>query len=234
MLLWYRKRGSGRFSGSRPPRTWNEYTTEKSINSRSLFLKLRSEKKKKPAAAKKRAEKALGRRTSDQPPADRVIEAVLFSTTEPLSSSKLVKGLRAFYTRDEVVDGLRSLQKQYESGDSGLQLMEVAGGWQLVTRPAFYEYISLVLGKKKKLTISPAGLETLSLIAYKQPLSKADIDTIRGVQSDGVIKSLIALGLIKIVGRDDNIGRAFLYGTTRLFLKHFGLKGVRDLPRAEA
>jgi segregation and condensation protein B len=112
--------------------------------------------------------------------------------------------------------------------------VEVAGGIQLATKPEVYDQMAQVLGRRRTLSLSHAALETLSLIAYKQPMGKAAIEAVRGVSSDGVLRSLIELGLIRVVGREEGLGRAFLYGTTRKFLEHFGLRGIKDLPRPEA
>ncbi len=115
-----------------------------------------------------------------------------------------------------------------------MQILQIAGGVQLATKPDIHEHMARVLGRRRTLSLSPAALETLSLIAYKQPIGKAALEAIRGVQSDGVLRNLNELGLIRVVGRDQNLGRAFLYGTTKRFLEHFGLRGLKDLPRAEA
>ena len=165
---------------------------------------------------------------------DVVLEALLFASPEPLTVSALARGLKVFYTRVEVEAGLRRLAARYERAHSGVQLVRIAGGWRLVTRPEYYEQVASVLGHTRTVSLTPAGLETLSLIAYKQPISKAQVEAIPGVQSDGVLKSLIDLDLVRVVGRDESLGRAFLYGTTRKFLEHFGLNGIRDLPRPEA
>lgn len=170
----------------------------------------------------------------DQPPAAQVLEAVLFAAPEPVSAARIFKQLKPFYPKEILQEALTGLTARFEGNDSAVQLVKVAGGYQLATKPAYYEYVSAVLGRKKTISLSPAGLETLSLIAYKQPISKADIEAVRGVQSSGVLKSLIELDLVKVVGREDNIGRAFIYGTTRKFLQHFGLGAIRDLPRAKA
>ena len=162
------------------------------------------------------------------------LEAVLFASPEPIPQGKLTRRLRAYYARETVIEGLDLLREKYEAPASGVYLVEVAGGFQLATKPTTFEFVVAVLGQRRTLSLSPAGLETLSLIAYKQPIGKAALEAIRGVQSDGVLRSLIELDLVRVVGRDESLGRAFIYGTTRKFLEHFGLRAIKDLPRPEA
>ncbi len=162
------------------------------------------------------------------------MEAVLFAAADPIPAGKLSRSLSQLYDRTEIQAGLERLRRRYESEGSGVQLVEVAGGFRLTTKVELYDYVARVLGRKRTLTLSPAALETLSLIAYKQPISKAGIEAVRGVQSDGVLKHLIELDLVRVVGREEGLGRALLYGTTKKFLEHFGLRGLKDLPRPEA
>ena len=157
----------------------------------------------------------------------------MFASGNPVPARKLFKCLAPFYDREAVQEGLKNLERRYAESRAGIQIIEVAGGYQLTTKPELYEQVSAVLGKKKALSLSPAALETLSLIAYKQPITKAGIEAVRGVQSDGVLKHLIELDLVRVVGREEGLGRALLYGTTRKFLEHFGLRGLKDLPKAE-
>jgi segregation and condensation protein B len=145
-----------------------------------------------------------------------------------------MSGLRLLYRKEAVKEGLDALERRYASAEHGIMLERVAGGVRFVTRGELMEPVAAVLGHRRTITLSPAALETLSLIAYKQPIGKADIEAIRGVQSDGVLRSLIELELVRVVGRDESLGRAFLYGTTRKFLEQFGLNGIKDLPRPEA
>ncbi len=116
----------------------------------------------------------------------------------------------------------------------GIALEHVAGGLRLATKHELAEPVAAVLGRPRTIALSPAAIETLSLIAYKQPISKADLESVRGVQCDGVLRNLIELELVRVAGRDESLGRAFLYGTTRKFLEQFGLRGIKDLPRPEA
>jgi segregation and condensation protein B len=146
----------------------------------------------------------------------------------------MANGLGDFYDKEAVRAGLESLRQRYERTGSGVQIVDVAGGLQLVTKPEVHEQVTTVLGRRRTLSLTPAALETLSLVAYKQPISKAALEAVRGVQSDGVLKNLIELDLVRVVGREENLGRAFLYGTTKKFLEHFGLRGIKDLPRPEA
>jgi len=161
------------------------------------------------------------------------LEAVLFGAPEPVPLGKLVRSLRSFYSKEAIREGLERLRKRYESPEAGVQIVEAAGGYRLTTKPDVHEQLASVLGRRRTLSLSPAALETLSLIAYKQPITKASLEAVRGVQTDGVLKSLIELELVRVVGRDEGLGRAFLYGTTKKFLEHFGLRALKDLPRPQ-
>ena len=162
------------------------------------------------------------------------MEAILFAASEPIAITKLMQALRAFYSKDAVKEGLDALERRYAAPDRGMAIEKLAGGVRFVTRGELMEPVAAVLGHRRTITLSPAALETLSLIAYKQPIGKADLEAIRGVQCDGVLRSLIELELVRVAGRDESLGRAFLYGTTKKFLEQFGLNGIKDLPRPEA
>jgi segregation and condensation protein B len=113
------------------------------------------------------------------------------------------------------------------------QIEEIANGFQLLSRPEYHEWISKIRKKSGESKLSQQALETLSIIAYKQPIIRAEIEAIRGVQSGQMIRTLIEKGLVKITGRDEVLGRPLLYGTTTKFLDHFGLKSIKDLPKVE-
>ena len=157
------------------------------------------------------------------------LEAVLFVSHEPLTLEKLTS----------VVDGppkavvsrlLKTLQHEYDQSGRGLRLAEVAGGYVLVTRPELVVYIKR-LNKSKAITkLSRSALETLAIIGYKQPIIRADIEKIRGVETSGVLRTLLDQKLVRIVGRQDVPGRPILYGTSKQFLQRFGLRDLRDLP----
>jgi len=122
------------------------------------------------------------------------------------------------------------LKARYAGPASGLHLVEIAGGWRMLTNPACADAVARIAGGKGSDRLSPASLETLAIIAYKQPVSRAEIERIRGVGVGPVLRGLLEIDLIRVAGREDGLGRALLYGTTRLFLDRFGLAAVRDLP----
>jgi len=186
--------------------------------------------------AKSRSAKTTRRKTppvANNAEAKAVIECLLFATTEPLSLRKLqelVHPLDAKTLRALLVE----LQNEYDSRGSGLKIVEVAGGFQIATRPRYADWVSVLYRRKRRSGLSPAMLETLAIVAYKQPIIRAEIDAIRGVDSSGVIHALQEMGLIEVVGQKQVPGRPFLYGTTKEFLKHFGLKSLSELPSLEA
>ena len=157
-----------------------------------------------------------------------VLEALLFSAAAPLHLDQLA--LLLGLPQDSIRDALMELQRNYAAPDSGLALMEVAGGFQLATRPDVSEWIYRLHGHRRRSPITPALLETLAIVAYKQPVARADIEAIRGVDCGGVMRSLQDAGLAEIVGRKEVPGRPALYGTTDVFLKTFGLRSLEDLP----
>lgn len=157
-----------------------------------------------------------------------VLEALLFSAAAPLHLDQLA--LLLALPQDSIREALEELQRNYAAPDSGLALMEVAGGFQLATRPDVSEWIYRLHGHRRRSPITPALLETLAIVAYKQPVARADIEAIRGVDCGGVMRSLQDAGLAEIVGRKEVPGRPALYGTTDVFLKTFGLRSLEDLP----
>lgn len=162
------------------------------------------------------------------------IEAMLFTADEPLSAKKISEILGDSNTsKDDIHSIIDQLKTEYEISGKGFQVEEIADGYQILSRPEYHEWVSKLLKKKREVKISHASLETLAIIAYKQPILRADIESIRGVQSGQMIRSLIDMGLVKITGRADVVGRPLLYGTTKKFLQHFGLKSIKDLPSPE-
>ena len=161
------------------------------------------------------------------------IEAILFSSDEPLLISKLVDVLGGSVKKEDVTYVIDELKAEYEANGKGFQIEEIAGGYQILSRPEFYDHISKLLKKSKDKKISNASLETLAIIAYKQPILRVDIEAIRGVQAGQMIRTLIDMGLVKITGRSNEIGHPLLYGTTKRFLHHFGLKSIKDLPELD-
>jgi segregation and condensation protein B len=175
-----------------------------------------------------------------------IIEALLFSAERPLST----KDLRAIFAEatDEenpgATEGFRSVREaaiaaaleelkvEYDTQQRSFQLTEVAGGWRLVSRPAFAPWLRKLLDQARPHRLSQPSLETLSIIALRQPISRAEIAGIRGVEVDGVIKTLLERNLITITGRSNAPGHPLLYGTTQRFLEHFGLRSLDDMPKA--
>jgi segregation and condensation protein B len=160
-----------------------------------------------------------------------IIEALVFAAPEPLTPKMLFK-LLSDEPKEDVLAAVRSLQADYEQR-GGLHLAEVAGGFQITTRPEFHEWVRRLFHERSTQKLSVQSLETLAVIAYKQPITSAEIGEIRGVNTTGVLSTLLDRHLIKIVGRKNVIGRPFLYGTTREFLLRFGLKDLDDLPKVE-
>lgn len=157
-----------------------------------------------------------------------VVEALLFVSDEPLAASRLAGLSRV--TAGEVTGVLNALRDEYVDGERGFQLREVAGGWKLFTHPGFHAQVEeLVLGWDTR-RLSQAALEALAVIAYQQPVTRQGVNAVRGVNSEGVISSLVEKGLVRETGRDTNQGNAILYGTTRAFLEKFGLKDLTELP----
>lgn len=160
-----------------------------------------------------------------------VVEALVFASPEPLTPKMLFK-LLSDEPREDVTAAVDALKEDYRDRP-GLQLAEVAGGHQITTRPELHEWVRRLFHERTTQKLSVASLETLSVIAYRQPITQAEIGEIRGVNTSGVLSTLLERHLIKIVGRKNVIGRPFLYGTTREFLIRFGLNDLNDLPKIE-
>jgi segregation and condensation protein B len=159
------------------------------------------------------------------------LEALLFVSDEPVSAIRLGKILDA--TPSEVEKALRELSDEYADEERGFQLRGVAGGWRMYTHPAHHPYIEQYVLSWDTRRLSQAALEALAVIAYHQPVARAGVNAVRGVNSEAVIASLAEKGLIREAGRDKNAGNAILYGTTRTFLEKFGLKDLAELPPLE-
>ena len=159
------------------------------------------------------------------------LEALLLVSSDPVSASALAQALDV--APGEVASLLAELKVEYEEANRGFQLREVAGGWRLFTHPAFHDQVEAFVLSWDTQKLSQAALETLAVIAYHQPATREMVRGIRGVNSDGVISSLVDKGLIRELGRDAEHGQAILYGTTNAFLGKFGLRSVRDLPDLE-
>ena len=157
------------------------------------------------------------------------VEALLYASGDPIPMRSLKKVFPE--ARDLVNDALSSLQEIYEQPGRGLQLIEVAGGWQITTRPEYHERVSRLFDSPRPSRLSIQALETLAVIAYRQPATVPEIMELRGVRSAGVVRTLLERKLVKIVGRKKVVGHPLLYGTTKEFLVRFGLKNVKDLPQ---
>ena len=158
-----------------------------------------------------------------------ILEAILFVSGEPLSVDRIL-GVLEGVARAELMSALRALQADYAVEGRGLQLVEVAGGFQITTRPDCAPWIKRLERTREGAKLSRSAMETLAIVAYKQPVVRADIEQIRGVDSAAVLKTLLERRLVRIVGRKDAPGRPIMYGTTRQFLQAFGLKDLSDLP----
>ncbi len=160
-----------------------------------------------------------------------VIEALIFVSDEPLTIRTLVKLLTE--DKDTVNAALDQLSKEYDERESGLQVRNIGGGWQISTRPEFHEDVRALLKTRPSAKLSLASLETLAVIAYKQPVTVPEILEIRGVQSASSIKTLLDKRLIVSKGRKDTVGRPMQYGTSQEFMIQFGLKDLSELPSIE-
>jgi segregation and condensation protein B len=160
-----------------------------------------------------------------------IVEAMIFASPEPLTPKALTK-LLDNEPKEEVLAALEELKTDYER-PGGLQLVEVAGGFQIVTRPDLHEWVRRLFHERSSQKLSAQALESLAVIAYRQPITALEITEIRGVSASGVLNTLLERHLIKIVGRKQVVGRPFMYATTREFLIRFGLKDLTDLPRVE-
>lgn len=167
-------------------------------------------------------------------PLAKLLEAALFASAHPVP----ISDLKAMVTDDEassddIVAALDEIRLHYDDGGHGIELMEVAGGWQILTRPEFTEVIERAQLAARPQRLSAAALETLAIIAYRQPIGRAEIEEIRGVGAGQMLKSLHERELIEVVGRGEGMGRPLLYGTTALFLEHFALRHLGELPRGD-
>jgi segregation and condensation protein B len=160
-----------------------------------------------------------------------IVEALIFASPEPVTLKTLVKLLDT-EPKEEIVKAIDELKAAYDQ-PGGLQMVEVAGGYQIVTRPELHEWVRRLFHERTTTKLSVASLETLAVVAYKQPVTAPEIAEIRGVNTAGVLGTLMERKLIKIVGRKQVVGRPFLYGTTREFLQRFGLNDLSDLPKVE-
>jgi segregation and condensation protein B len=175
-----------------------------------------------------------------------VIEALLFAAQKPLTTRELVSAIKGAGDVDELIPNefartkeaelaaaLEQLKIEYITQGRAFQLAEKAEGWQLVSDPAYAPWVRQLFPAAKPARLTAPSLETLAIIAYRQPITRADVEAVRGVAVDGVLQSLMERGLVKIAGRAEVPGRPLLYETTQFFLEHFGLRNLDELPNAE-
>ena len=160
-----------------------------------------------------------------------VIEAVLFAGDEPLTAARLANIVEV--TTKQVREHIKNLNSKYQANHNAFRIEQIAGGFQMLTLSNYNHWLKQLLRVRSETKLSPAAMETLAIIAYKQPVIRADIEAIRGVAVGEVIRSLSYKGLVKIVGRAEVLGRPMLYGTTKKFLEVFGLNTLKDLPKIE-
>ena len=158
-----------------------------------------------------------------------ILEALLFVTPDPIPVTRFLALLGAV-TKQEVDQALASLSHDYEQEGRGLQLAEVAGGYRIVTKAEFAPWLKRLEKVKAPSKLSRSALESLAIIAYKQPIVRGEVEQIRGVETSGVIRTLLERKLVRIVGRKEEPGRPIMYGTTKVFLEHFGLRDLSQLP----
>ena len=186
---------------------------------------------------------------SEEPafPLHRIVESLLFASQKPISAKELAsifKGAAeaakdnpsiacyAKVNRDQLQDAIQQLDKEYAETGRSFEVRESAAGWQLVTKADFSPWLRQLFPENRQARMSAPAMETLAIIAYRQPITRADLEAVRGVAVDGVMQTILDRGLIRIAGRSDIPGRPLLYETTQHFMEHFGLKTLDDLPNA--
>lgn len=162
----------------------------------------------------------------------KLLEAALFASARPITGEELAT-LAPDESAAAIAAAIDELREHYDVDGHGVELQELAGGWQILTRAEYTEAIERAQLAARPQRLSAAALETLAIIAYRQPISRAEIEEIRGVAIGGVLKSLHERGLIDVVGRGEGLGRPLMYGTTPVFLEHFALRHLEELPRAD-
>ena len=161
-----------------------------------------------------------------------VIESVLFASDEPLSPKRLVDIAEAGSVK-RIRQCVKTLNRKYRDNGISFRIEKISGGYQMMTLPGFNPWISKLIKVRSDNKLTPAALETLAIVAYKQPIIRADVEAIRGVASGEILRNLMYKGMVKIVGRAEILGRPMLYGTTKKFLDVFGLNNLKDLPKIE-
>jgi len=166
-----------------------------------------------------------------------VIESLIFSSDDSLSPDEIIRAIKSIdgedveISKSDVEVVVNQLNEKYESSESSFRILKIANGYIFATLETFAKYVGYLSSERAKRRLSQAALETLSIIAYKQPITKPELESIRGVNSDYIITTLLEKNLITIKGRAESVGRPLLYGTTEEFLKYFGLNNLTDLPK---
>ncbi len=163
---------------------------------------------------------------------EQIVEAVLFASDAPLRAEEIARADESL-DEDAVEGAIRNLRQEYLEGERAFDVVEVAEGYQLLTRPEYAPYLDRFDTVPRSARLSGPALETLAIIAYRQPIGRMEVEYVRGVGSSGVIRTLQDRGLIEVTGRGEGLGRPLLYGTTLRFLEHFGFRSLEDLPRPE-
>ena len=167
----------------------------------------------------------------NEPTVESVVEAVLFASDESLTAERLADIVGT--TVKQLRQHIKNLNDKYEENNNAFRVEQIAGGYQMLTLSSYNHWLKKLLRARSDSKLSPAALETLAIIAYKQPVIRADIEAIRGVAVGEITRSLMYKGLVRIVGRAEVLGRPMLYGTTKKFLEVFGLNTLKDLPKIE-
>ncbi len=186
-----------------------------------------------PSAPDERVAKDDASATNGEITTESIVEALLMATDEPLSAPKIAQLLGAGDASD-VREHVRSLNARYEKSGAAFRIEAIAKGFQILTLGAFDPWIAKLHKARSDSRLSSAALETLAIVAYKQPILRADVEAIRGVAAGDMLVRLRDAGLVRIVGRAEEVGRPLLYGTTTRFLEVFGLSSLKDLPRLDA
>lgn len=183
--------------------------------------------------AEEQAQPSADQAPQDLPPLPQTVEAALLTTDRALTAAKLAETLQHDVSAGDVKQAVEQLNGEYEQTGRSFRIEQVAGGYQIMTLPAFAGVLASMHRTRADTKLSPAAMETLAIVAYKQPIIRSEIEAIRGVACGEVLRSLMDRHLVKIVGRAEEIGRPMLYGTTKQFLEQFGLANLKDLPKVE-
>lgn len=166
---------------------------------------------------------------------DNHLEALIFSSNQPIALSEIKncveESLGTTFKEEELKASIQNLVEKFQSPAYAIEIIQMAGGWQFVTKAAYHSTIGIFLRQHSNKRLSRSALETLSIIAYKQPVSKSDLEKIRGVNCDYAIQKLMEKELVEITGRDEGPGRPLLYGTSEKFMDYFGLNSLSELPK---